>query len=255
MAKKSNVNIPAIQIIRLIVFLFLGLILFSIYSKTNEFLTSSELFRVHDVVIDPSIRFIDVSELRRLKGRNIFSVDITKLQARIKAQYPQISDLQVMRDLPDRIRVLAKKRDALFQTPVKGRVLLVDADGVAMYYVNEPVDVPVVRGALPAPAKVVLGAPLAAKPVVVATGIMRGFRSHPRTASLKVASVDVENLSKITVLLASGMKVILDGDNYTRKLDVLEMMMAQKKVDFTQVKYVDLRFTEPVLGENNENPG
>src|SRR5258708_5029325 len=110
MAKKSNVNIPAIQIIRIIVFLFIGFICIISYNKTIEFLTTSPLFAVRDVLIDTSIQFIDVDQLRRLKGQNIFKVDIAKLHARIKAQYPQISQLRVMRQLPDRIKVLAKKR-------------------------------------------------------------------------------------------------------------------------------------------------
>src|SRR5690348_777953 len=125
MAKKSSVNIPAIQVIRIIVFLFLGFIIFLAYSKTVEFLTDSELFRVQDVLIDKSIQFIDVAELRRLKGRNIFKVDIAKLQTKIKAQYPQIAELRVIRELPDRVKVLAKKREGLFQIAVRGKYLLV----------------------------------------------------------------------------------------------------------------------------------
>lgn len=248
MAKKSNVNIPAIQVIRLIVFLFIGFVIFVVYTRTVDFLTGSDLFTVRDVVIDRSIQFIDVSELRRLKGRNIFKVDLGQLQARIKSQYPQIAQLQVMRELPDRIKVLAKKRDALFQCPWKGKTLLVDAEGVAMYYVSGAVDLPIVQGALVSRPRVLLGAPLTVKPVSVAAQVIRAFRSHPHTAGLKILSVDVENLSKITVALAAGPQVILDVENYAAKLDLLEMMVAQKKVDLTRVKYVDLRFNEPVLG-------
>ena len=159
MAKKSNVNIPVIQIIRVIVFLFIGYILFIAYIKVYDFMTASELFAVQEVVVDSSIQFIDVSDLRRLKGRNIFKVDIAQLQAKIKAQYPQIAQLRVIKELPNRIKVLAQKRDALFQTPWRGKILLVDGKGVAMYYISGSVDLPVVQGALLGHTKVILGTP------------------------------------------------------------------------------------------------
>ena len=249
MAKKSSVNIPAIQIIRVIVFLFIGLMLFCAYAKTESFLTASDLFEVRDVLIDRSIQFIDVADLRRLKGRNMFKVDIAKLQGRIKAQYPQIAELRVIREFPDRIKVLAKKRQGLFQVPHKGKFLLVDTEGVAMYYTPALLNLPMVQGAL-GNIKVVQGAPLTSKNTGLAVAILQGFKAHLRTARLKVTSLDLRNLSKIDVTLAEALHIILDQDNYPTKLDMLDMLLAQRKIDFAQVKYIDLRFNEPVLGAN-----
>lgn len=249
MAKKSNVNIPAIAVIRLIVFLFLGFSLFALYSKSVEFLTTSRLFVVRDVTIDASLQFIDMADLQRLKGRNIFKIDIKRLQNRIKTQHPQISQLRVTRELPDRIKISAKKREALFQTFFKGKTLLVDAEGVAMYYISGVLDLPTVQGALSPSSRVVLSASLPQSSAALAASIIRGLKSRPHTARLKIVSLDVSNLSKIDVVLA-GLHVILDQENYSSKLDMLEMLLAQRKIDFAQVKYVDLRFNEPVLGEN-----
>ncbi len=249
MAKKSSVNIPAIQIIRIIVFLFLGFLAFAGYSKAVEFLTTSELFDVHDVAIDASLQFVDISDLQRLKGRNIFKVDIRRLHNRIKSQYPQVSDLTVRRELPDRLRISAKKREALFQTFHKGKTLLVDADGVAMYYISGVIDLPMVQRALPSAAKVTPGGSLPQGSIALAVRIIRGLKSRPHTAPVKLLSVNMANLSKIDVAF-NGLHVILDQDNYTSKLDMLEMLLAQKKIDFAQVKYVDLRFNEPVMGAN-----
>ena len=75
MAKKSGVNISRIAVIRVIVFLFIGFILFTAYVNTSEFLTTSPLFEVKDVMIDRSIQFIDLRVLKQLKGSNIFKID------------------------------------------------------------------------------------------------------------------------------------------------------------------------------------
>ncbi len=248
MVKKPNVKIPAIQIIRAIVFLFIGFVLFLCYSRTMDFMTSSPLFAVNDILIESSIQFIDVAELRRLKGRNIFKVDINKLSSRIQSQYPQISQLRVVREFPDRIKVLAKKREALFQLPYKGKFLLVDGEGVAMYYVPKIVDLPLVQGAMGASTKVVLGAALPSKNVTWAAALLRGFKERPQTARIKVTSVDMASLNKIDVLLSQTMHLIIDQDNFSAKLDTLAMLAAQRKIDYTKVKYIDLRFNEPVLG-------
>jgi len=191
-----------------------------------------------------------VVELRRLKGRNIFKVDLVKLQDRIQAQYPQIAQLQVMRELPDRIKVLAKKREAVLQIARGGKFLLVDADGVAMYYVATAVQVPSVQGAIGSQTRVVLGLPIPTKNMNLAVALLDGFKTRPHTSRLKVASVDVSNLSKIEISLGETLKVVIDQDNYTSKLDTLDMLVAQRKIDFTKVKYIDLRFNEPVLGGN-----
>ena len=253
MAKKSNVNIPMIQVIRIIIFLFIGFVLFISYTKMVSFLTSSALFTVRDVLIDTSIQFIDVDQMRRLKGRNIFSVDIKRLENRIRAQYPQIAQLRVMRELPDRIKVLAKKREAVFQIPWKGKFLLVDGSGVAMYNTPVAVDLPMVVGAMQDKAKVVLGAALTDKPVGTALQVIRGFKSRPHTSRLKITSVDVYNPSRIDVALGDTLHVILEQEKYNIKLNMLEMLVTQRKIDFSKVKYIDLRFNEPVLGDNTKS--
>lgn len=250
MVKKSNVNIKAIHVIRAIVFLLIGLICFASYSRVVGFLTNSNLFAVKDVLIDTSIQFIDVDQLRRLKGRNIFCVDIQKIEQRIKAQYPQIAELRVMRELPDRIKVLAKKREPVFQIPFKGKYILVDGEGVAIYNVSPVPNLPVVSGALRGQVRIVWGAKLLSKPLDTVLQVISAFKEHPHTARLKITTIDVTNSSKIDVGLGDTMHVILDQDSFATKLNTLEMLVTQKKIDFLKVKYIDLRFNEPVLGGN-----
>jgi hypothetical protein len=60
MAKKSGVKISTIAVIRTIVFLFIGFVLFTGYVDAVDFLTNSPLFEIKDVMIDRSIQFIDL---------------------------------------------------------------------------------------------------------------------------------------------------------------------------------------------------
>lgn len=250
MEKKSNVKIPMIVALRVIIFLFLGLVCFVGYTKAQDMLLHSELFIVRDVFVERSIEFIDKNQLLALKGKNIFTLDINKLHRRIRAQYPQISQLHIVKVLPDHIKILAKKRDALFAYVMKGKYLLVDKEGVAMYYVDKSVDLPVLIGPSGVPLKITLGAKFTPGFVSDALNIINAMKAHPQVARFKLVEMDLSNLSRYAISFTGGFKVLMDKENYSLKLDMLEMLLGQRKIDFNTAKYIDLRFNEPVLGEN-----
>ena len=145
-SSKSGVSISRIAVIRTIVFLFIGFVVFTAYVNTVEFLTGSALFEVKDVMIDRSIGFIDLRTLKDLKGKNIFKIDLKKIDQQIVRRYPYIAQLRVVRQLPDRILILAKKREPLMQVYFRKKYLLLDTQGVALYYVLQPAALPQVYG-------------------------------------------------------------------------------------------------------------
>ncbi|MBF0490241.1 MAG: hypothetical protein HQL15_06425 [Candidatus Omnitrophica bacterium] len=250
MPKKSDVKIPAIYIIRLIVFLFIGVILFWTYSKISTFITTSPMFDVKEVMVDQSISFIDHRPLKELKGQNIFGVDLIKLHRQIANQYPQISQLRVVRQLPDRIMVLAKKRDILLQVQWRNKYLIVDTEGVMMFYTNAPVPFPIVKGIPLEKYKITLGLPSSIKELNLVLDLIKELRSHPNTAKLRILSVEAGNASKIELLVMPNIQVIIDEDALSAKVAMLEILFQNGKINWGQVKYIDIRFKEPIIKEN-----
>lgn len=250
MEKKPNVKIPMIAVIRVIIFLFIGLTCFVGYTKAQDMLLHNELFTVHDVFVEKSIEFIDRKQLLALKGKNIFTIDLMKIHHRIRSQYPQIAQLHIVKELPDHIKILAKKRDAVFAFVLKGKYLLVDKDAVAMYYVDKPGDLPMVYGPVGVGFKIMLGTGISAEYVFDALKIINAFKAHPQIARFKLIDIDLSNVSRYSIACAGGFKILLDKENYATKLDMLEALLSQRKIDFNTAKYVDLRFNEPVLGES-----
>ncbi len=249
MAKKTSINISAVTVIRLIIFLLIGLIAFNAYARTVEFLTTSPMFAVKDVLIDASIQFIDTQELRQLQGRNMFKISLKRLEKQIAFQYPQIAQLRIVREWPDRIKVLAKKRDTLGQIALKGKYLLVDTEGVALYYVPQALGLPQIKGIMMSRSNIVLGALLKGKEIEIAAQVLNTFRLSPVLGKIIVNSIDVGNLSKIDVTIAATVHVLVDQDDLSGKLRVLEMLLSQNKIDFHKVQYIDVRFKEPVIAE------
>lgn len=252
MAKKSSVNIPTIVVLRIIIFLFIGVVLFWIYSRTSHYLNNAPLFNIKDVMIDQSISFIDHRPLMRLKGQNIFSVDTNKLHRQLSQQYPQISQLRVVKQMPDIIMVLAKKRDVLLQFQVKHRYLVVDTEGVTMFYAPSPLSVPLVKGLALENVRIILGASSNVKEVNLMVDLIRQFKAHPQTSRLKIVAVDASNLSKIQLTVMPNIQIITDQEDIARKIDMLEILLNNGKIKWNQVKYIDLRFKEPIIKENTE---
>jgi len=250
MAKKSSVNVSRIAVIRVIVFLFIGFVFFTGYINTVEFLTSSPLFEVKDVMIDRSIQFIDLRALKDLKGNNIFKIDIKKIDRQITATYPYIAQLRVVRQLPDHILVLAKKRDPLMQIYFKKKYLLLDAEGVALYYTLQPALLPQVYGIHLERNWFFLGGHIRGPELSKVTDILNSFKASPYLRRWRIHAVQAGNLSKIDLVVGDNMHVILDQDDTQDKIELLQMLISANKVDLNKVKYIDLRFKEPVIANN-----
>jgi cell division septal protein FtsQ len=253
LAKKSSVNISRIAVIRIIVFLFIGLVLFTGYVNAVEFLTSSPLFEVKDVMIDRSIGFIDLRALKDLKGTNIFKVDITKIDRQIAKAYPYIAQLRVVRQLPDRILVLAKKREPLMQIYFKKKYLLMDTEGVALYYILQPADLPQVYGIPLERNWLFLGGHIRGPELSKVVDILNMFKQSAYLRRWHIHAVQAGNLSKIDLLVGENMHVILDQEDTQDKIELLQMLISSNKIDLDKVKYIDLRFKEPVIANNIED--
>ena len=252
MAKKSSVNVSKIAVIRAIVFLFIGFILFTGYVNAVEFLTSSPLFEIKDVMIDRSIGFIDLRSLKDLKGNNIFKVDIRKIDRQIAQRYPYIAQLRVVRQLPDRILILAKKREPLMQIFIRKKYLILDTEGVALYYTLQPAALPQIYGIPLEHDWLFLGGHIRGPELSKVVDILDAFKASPYLRKWRIHAVQAENLSKIDLLVGENMHVILDQEDTQDKIDVLQMLISANKIDLNQVKYIDLRFKEPVIANNVE---
>jgi cell division septal protein FtsQ len=252
LAKKSSVNISRIAVIRTIVFLFIGFILFTGYVNAVDFLTSSPLFEIRDVMIDRSIGFIDLRSLKDLKGQNIFKVDIKRIDRQIAERYPYIAQLRVVRQLPDRILILAKKREPLMQIYYRKKYLVLDTEGVALYYTLQPAVLPQVYGIPLESGWFFLGGHIRGPELSKVVDILNSFRSSPYLRKWRIHAVQAENLSKIDLLVGENMHVILDQEDTQDKIELLQMLISANKINLDQVKYIDLRFKEPVIANNIE---
>ncbi len=231
-----------------VILVLLGLIIVMGGRQITDHIKRSRLFAIKTVAVEPSGEFA-AKDFMYLKGKNIFDVDPESVQARLGRQYPQIAYLKVSKRFPDTLVVTAKKRNPFAQVQVRHRRVVIDSDGVVVADAGAADDhLPFIKG-VRVEQKTKIGAPLTAKNLYAALTIMKIFKESPVLAVYPIASVDVENLSKISLSVGNNFQVILDREHVKQKFKTLELMLSQSKIDLETVKYIDLRFKEPVVGK------
>jgi len=83
-----------------------------------------------------------------------------------------------------------------------------------------------------------------------AVDILNSFKASSYLKRWNITSMETSNLSKIDMTVGENMHVILDQDDTKDKIELLQMLIAGNKIDLNKVKYIDLRFKEPVIANN-----
>lgn len=250
MARKNKIDIPTIFIRNGIIALVIFLFALWVWNSAANFLHTAPIFRIQEVTADPDVKFLESKILGRLRGKNIFSIDLKRLHREIRAVFPQIYDLSIERRFPDTVHINAKRRDPFAQVLVKDNYLTIDEEGVVIFIEAQPsAQLPLIRNSHLEKRKVVLGARLATAEIKTAIEVIEAFYNNNDLSKYPITDVDVDNLSKVSFKIGPMLEIILDKDDSARKLEILVSLIAQKKLDFREVKYIDLRFKEPVVGK------
>jgi cell division septal protein FtsQ len=212
---------------------------------------ASPLFTVRSVVIAENIQPLELRELLKLKGQNLFSVDLSKLEAKVHAKYPQLADLRIMRQYPDQIRVTALKREPFAQVSIDGHTSVIDRYG---YMIGSPGEdhaaLTVIKGLKRQ--KISPGTLVRDERVNLGVMIVTLFHQDRRLSSVGFEGINLDDVTRIVCDLKieeAQFQVFIDKDNAAARLKTLADVLSRGGLDFQQIKYMDLRFGEPILGQ------
>jgi len=251
MARKSSRKIKPIgKIPKIIVLaLFVSFLAILTVKGVADTIKNSDMFRIRGVLKAPSLQHIDSRYLETLRGKNIFDVDLSAVQRRLQSQYPEIDQLKVIRRFPDKISLMAKKREPFARVGNDRRTVLVDREGVVLSFdKSSEFAIPRIDG-IPVSMDVVLGRHLRSQELGLALNIIETVQEESNLARYQIVSLDVGNLSQIRVALSNGVNVIMDRDHIQTKVRNLGILMAEGNLRWNEINYIDLRFKEPLLGQ------
>lgn len=250
MARKKKFQIPHSFIKYTLLLVLLIGVCFGLYKGISILLTKTEYFKVKTIVIDPSLRFINKRDLVRMKGKNIFLIDLKAFEKKLNRKYPQVSHLKLVKRFPDQIIIAAKKRLPLAQVRIDDKFCVLDSNGVVLEVSKKKAKrTTLILGSQFNQISPVLGLTLNSKRVNIALNIINGFKAKKELLSYSIKNIDVADLSKITMLLSNGLEVIVDKDIVSKNIRILAVILSQRQIDFNEVKYLDLRFKEPIIGK------
>lgn len=224
-------------------------------------LTSSDYFKVKDIVT----KDLSAEDFFYLKGKNIFTIDLYKESRHILQFYPESSRILVVRILPDRLFICPVKRKPVALVKLF-RYFALDESG-ALFYSREQaqeLQLPLVLGLENKIINPVAGKRYNIRELVLALNLIKEIKKSKQLKDVKIQKIDISASDSATVTFVffaeSGapqekqgvvaphnIEVKISRENIKDKVAILSGVIAGTKDDLGNVKYIDLRFRDPVI--------
>jgi hypothetical protein len=245
----------------------------------GSFIKNLDYFKVKDVMVRESDGRSGVIvpmeklaaggvDLSYLKGRNIFSIDLGQESAGIADSNPRYERVQMVRVLPNRIFV-----DFVIRKPVAYVKLYRNfcvGEDLALFEVPRQMEetaLPVITGLETKISGVKPGKKCNVRELALAVGLLGQIEGIAELKDYQVKKVDILNPESISVFLLKplpepaqrnylksrdtevfpGMEIRIGQENVGGKVKILSGVLRQLKDARDTIKYIDVRFKEPVI--------
>jgi len=251
--RSKKVASPRLSIFRyFVVLLLVGFLLFVSGRKILSVIQNSSYFKVTEIVCNEDTKFNYAEKFAHFKGRSIFKVNLRKVQEELQWAYPQAAQIRVARRFPNQIVIEFKNRMPFARFATSRANGIIDAKG---YVIAEGISgrdlLPIITGFSFSGDGVKIGRAISSKELTIAIKIIEEFSHITALSSYQIKKIDVKNLSKINFYLTDQLNIILDKDNIKEKLQLLSVVLSRVKLDIEKIRYIDLRFKEPVIKTND----
>ncbi|MFA5093069.1 MAG: cell division protein FtsQ/DivIB [Candidatus Omnitrophota bacterium] len=259
--KNKKINFP----VKLIIFLLIILLAFSfIIGYIWKALSSSDFFVVKQVVVRNSDSSFDY-----LKGKNIFALDLNLEAHRAALHCSDCRKIRFARILPNCLFIdfLKRKPQALVKFY---KDFAIDEQGVLFYPTAaiQAQGLPIIYGLetkifAPKP-----GTKYKKVELELALAILKEFNANKSFLGFSLKRIDVANLESASFFILlprqlvdftrtrpqvewMGFEVRTGASNIREKMLILGGLVMQMRKEWLNIKYIDLRFKEPLIKLNN----
>ncbi len=224
-------------------------------------LKNLDYFKIKDIAFNKPEGTFDFSYLL---GRSIFNVDLKKESRYISGLYPVYKNIRLFKILPNRLFIGFTDRKALAYVKLY-RYFCVDTDLVLFDSAQEQLakDLPVITGL----ERKILGPKPGKrqniKELITALNIIKEIETNSALKKYKIERINVTNPADISCFIQisdypkgqvkadfKALEVKMGQDDIGDKVRILAGLFAQLNDDIRNIKYIDLRFKEPVVKFN-----
>jgi len=183
-------------------------------------------------------------------GDNIFLVDLNDFKEKIEASHPEFKDVMVRRALPNKLIVQARIR--LPAAQVYGdKLYFIDMDGIFLpdVKITGSARVPLITGIRASPYR---ANAIQNDKIQKALSLIKALSENTRLSKFKMKTIDMADSRNVSFFLdaidAEKMEIKIGEGEFAKRLEVLATVLEQLARDVERVKYIDLRFDDPIVG-------
>jgi len=132
---KNKKRLPRFVVVTIIIFLIVG--------GAVYWLFYSSFFQIKNVTFTGMT--LDNFDQTSLKGQNIFFIKISQIKSEILASHPEISQVKIIRGLPDTLKIVVQPNQASLIWQTNNQQYLVNQKGIAFSQLQGQTDLPLVQ--------------------------------------------------------------------------------------------------------------
>jgi len=228
--------------------LIISLAIFLVTGYIWNFLRRSDYFNIKDIIIKGAPE----AGLSYLKGKNIFSLRLAEESAYILGAYPDYAKIKLVRVPPSRLFASFSSRQPLAYVKLY-KYFAVDREGVFFSLPPGPLQqgLPVIVGLEtkifgPKP-----GSKYNTREIAVALSIIKEIKANSVLKGCAIRRINASSLANASFVLGvgptEGIEVRIGQERIKEKVMLLADVLSQEKPGIANIKYIDLRFREPVI--------
>jgi len=209
-------------------------------------LKSSEFFEVKKIDFSSDV---DI-ELTYLIGRNIFDINLKDEARVLRNKYPQLKILSISRHLPDKITLHIRRRRPVAR--IKSyRYFYIDEEGIILPEESDYDSdlLPLLVGLEEKVERPRYGWSYAdLKEVYLALRLIKELKKNPATSALSIDRIDVSDIRNLFFSVRPyGVEIRIGNEDIPGRIKLLGVLLAQSDTKLGDLRYIDLRFSEPVV--------
>ena len=213
------------------------------------FLKNSPYFSVKKIsIVDIDYASgIEASDLIRIyKGRNIFNIDIKSLSSRMRDDHPFIKDVVVKRVLPEMLEISILSRVPVAKIKSKG-YLPIDNAGMVLSSRLVSEDLPVITG-VSLWIRPRAGEKIKNKKVNNALMLLEALKESSTIRKYGLREINVRDTRNLSFFLKNGIEVKIGDEEFSTRIKRLSTTLSDTSLDKDNIKYIDVRFRDVVIG-------
>ena len=205
-----------------------------------------------------SVRYLTTSEYFKIKdsadyfaGKNIFKINLKKQAQRLGRLYPDYKRVVLKLLLPDEIIVNFIPRQAVALLRLSDR-FYVDKQGVLFRLApgeDEHTQLPLIIGLESRITNPCSGARYNENSLLVTLDFIDNLNKDKNLSQhLKIKEINLANTSNVFLFTSTDCKINFGSiDSLNKDLSILQRLISEINYDLVNLKYIDLRFREPIV--------